>query len=128
VTVAAQQAAAKREEVSQDSIARVTMTGMKEWVDSAAKSLALRPDTGTTPASDTATATRAATQPAAQRTDSGATAPTRVPVAPTEFRDGARAPNTGTPVPTLAVVGALMVLAGALLRRRPTPATARRQR
>ncbi len=63
-TVAAQQAAARREEVAQDSIARITMTGMKEWVDSAAASLAIRPDTGTVPASDTAAATRRSTQPA----------------------------------------------------------------
>src|SRR5215210_3881102 len=65
-----QQAAARREEVAQDSIARVTMTGMKQWVDSAAASLAIRPDTGTVPASDTAVATRPSTQPATQRSDS----------------------------------------------------------
>jgi len=51
---AKQQAIAKREEVAQDSIARVTMTGMKEWVDSAANALAVRPDTTATPAADTA--------------------------------------------------------------------------
>ena len=127
-TVAAQQAAARREEVAQDSIARITMTGMKEWVDSAAASLAIRPDTGTVPASDTAAATRRSTQPTTQRSDSATATSGRSPVKATEFRDGARAPDTGTPVPTLAFLGALMVLAGALLRRRPTPAAARRSR
>ncbi len=58
----AQQAAAQqREKVAQDSVARVAMTGMKEWVDSASAALAIRPDTVPT-TSDTAVGTpRAAT-------------------------------------------------------------------
>ena len=61
----AQQAAAQqREKVAQDSVARVAMTGMKEWVDSASAALAIRPDTTPT-AADTALGTpRAATAPA----------------------------------------------------------------
>jgi cobalamin biosynthesis Mg chelatase CobN len=112
-----QQAAAKREEVVQDSIARVTMTGMKEWVDSAATALAVRPDTTATPAS-TSASSAAQAQHAPQRMDSATAAPNRQ-AAPTEFRDGARAPNTGTPVPTVALVGAVMVLLGVALRARP---------
>ena len=121
-----QQAAAKREEVVQDSIARVTMTGMKEWVDSAATALAVRPDTTATPASDSASAAAQGRQ-ASQRTDSATAAPNRQ-AAPTEFRDGARAPDTGTPVPTVALVGAVMVLLGVALRARPRPTEARARR
>jgi LPXTG-motif cell wall-anchored protein len=114
---AKQQAAVKREEVVQDSIARVTMTGMKEWVDSAATALAVRPDTTPTPASDSGSS-------AAQRRQ----APQRTDSATAEFRDGARAPNTGTPIPTVALVGAVMVLLGAALRARRRRAEVRAQR
>ena len=121
---AKQQIAAKREAVVQDSIARVTMTGMKEWVDSAANALAVRPDTSPVPANDSG----ASSQPQApQRTDSATATPGRT-AAPTEFRDGARAPNTGTSVPTVAVVGAVMLLVGVAMRRRPGDARARPRR
>jgi cobalamin biosynthesis Mg chelatase CobN len=123
---AKQQAAAKREEVVQDSIARVTITGMKEWVDSAATALAVRPDTTATPASDSASSAAQRRQ-APQRTDSATAAPNRQ-AAPTEFRDGARAPDTGTPVPTVALVGAVMVLLGVVLRTRPRRTAVRAQR
>lgn len=121
-----QQAAAKRQEVVQDSIARVTMTGMKEWVDSAAAALAVRPDTTATPASASGSSA-AQRQQAPQRTDSATAAPNRQ-AAPTEFRDGARAPNTGTPVPTVALVGAVMMLLGVALRVRPRRTEVRAQR
>jgi len=122
---AKQQAAAKREEVAQDSIARITMTGMKEWVDSAATALAVRPDTMATPASDSASSAAQRRQ-AAQRTDSAAAANRQA--APTEFREGARVPNTGTPIPTVALLGAVMVLLGVALRARPRRAEVRAQR
>ena len=57
---AQQQAAAQREQAVQDSVARVTMTGMKEWVDSAAAALAIRPDTVPTAADTTVGTTRSA--------------------------------------------------------------------
>ena len=117
------QAAAKREAVAQDSIARVTMTGMKEWVDSAASALAVRPDTTVLP-TDTSAAQR---QPSAPRPDSALASPGKQ-AAPTEFREGARAPNTGTPLPTVALAGAIMVLIGFALRRRPREAPARARR
>jgi hypothetical protein len=117
------QAAARREEVAQDSIARVTLTGMKQWVDSAAGSLALRPDTGTAPSE-----TAVPVAPTPSRADSAPTPVRRGTAAPdSAFRDGARAPNTATPAPTLALVGAVMVLAGVAMRRR-RPAHARSQR
>jgi MYXO-CTERM domain-containing protein len=122
---AKQQLAAKQEQVAQDSIARVTMTGMKEWVDSAANALAVRPDTSAVPANDSAATTTQ--QRAPQRTDSAVTTSSRT--TPTEFRDGARAPDTGTPVPTVALVGAVMLLLGvAMRRRRPGEARARSRR
>ena len=113
------QAAARREEVAQDSIARVTLTGMKQWVDSAAASLALRPDTGTVPVETPAQATA----PAAPRSDTVASAPPR-PAADTAFRDGARAPDTATQWPAVALGGGLLLLMGLALRPR-APAVAR---
>jgi len=118
------QAVARREEVAQDSIARVTLTGMKQWVDSAAAALALRPDTGTSPSE----APSQAPSSSSQRMDSAATTPARPAQSP-EFRDGARAPDTATQLPAFALGGAIMVLIGLGLRRRsPTVARARANR
>ena len=105
---------ARREEVAQDSIARVTLTGMKQWVDSAANALALRPDTGTTPAAESPVAPTAPAPP--QKADTASHHAAATPSA--EFRDGARAPNTATQMPAVALFGGLMVLAGFVLRRR----------
>ena len=116
------QAAAQREAAAQDSIARVTLTGMKEWVDSAANALAVKPDTAVTIA-DTALAPTP-TPAAQQRPDSTANR-TKTPRTADTFRDGARAPNTATPWPTLAALGFGLIAAGALLRRRLTPARPR---
>jgi len=88
------QAVARRQEVAQDSVARVTLTGMKQWVDSAAQSLALRPDTGTAPSETAVPATTAVPQ----RTDTPTAASAR-PAQTPEFRDGARAPDTATQLP-----------------------------
>ena len=106
----------RRAQVEQDSIARVTLTDMKQWVDSAAQALAVKPDTGAAPTtrSDTAAAVVAPATP--QRPDT--TAQNRPSQAATEFRDGARAPDTATSLPSFAVVGGAMVLAGVALRRR----------
>jgi hypothetical protein len=103
--------------VQKDSIARITMTNMKDWVDSAAASL------GTTVQPVTPdTAARQGTPPLA--------VPVR-PVAPaaptpergtTEFREGAPAPNTATPLPLVALLGALVFASGLwLLRPRRAP-------
>ena len=114
------QAAARREEVAQDSIARVTLTGMKQWVDSAAASLALRPDTGTAPVETPAQAPTPAAKPQA---DTAVATPPRA-ASETEFRDGARAPNTATQWPAVALGGALLLCMGLVMRRR-TPAVTR---
>ena len=107
------QAVARRQEVAQDSVARITLTGMKQWVDSAAQSLALRPDTGTTPSE---TAVPAATR-VDQRPDTSAGATAR-PAHTPEFRDGAKAPDTATQLPMFALAGAVLLLTGLVLRRR----------
>lgn len=114
-TDAKAQAAAQRDSAAQDSVARVTLTDMKSWVDSAAASLALRPDTGTVPA-DSATPATAVQEPSMQPRDTAA-ARRRIANAPPDFRAGARAPDTATQVPTVAVLGAVMILAGLALRR-----------
>jgi hypothetical protein len=106
------QAVARRQEVAQDSVAKVTLTGMKQWVDSAAQSLALRPDTGTAP-SETAVS---ANSQAAQRTDTSAA--TARPAQTPEFRDGAKAPDTATHLPMFALGGAALLVIGLVLRRR----------
>ncbi len=125
-TEPAQQAAAqRREQATQDSVARVTMTGMKEWVDSASAALAIRPDTVPT-AADTALGTpRAATSPA-PRTDSSATARASEPTP--EFRSGARAPDTATPFPAIGVAGAALILIGVAMKRRERTARVRMRR
>ena len=105
----------RRQEAARDSVARVTLTDMKEWVDSAAASLALRPDTAGAPA-DTGVA--APQPPAAPRASQSTRDARRADSAATEFRDGARAPDTATSVPTLALAGGLMILLGFALRRR----------
>ena len=108
--------AARRDAAAQDSIARVTLTDMKTWVDSAAAALALKPDTGIAPA-DSGAAANQVQRESMQPVDS-AVARRRIREAPPEFRDGARAPNTATRLPTVAALGVAMVLAGVALRRR----------
>jgi hypothetical protein len=124
-TEPAQKAAAqKREQAAQDSVARVTMTGMKEWVDSASAALAIRPDTVPTTA-DTAVGTpRAATSPA-PRSDSSAAARTQEPTP--EFKDGARAPDTATPIPAIGLAGGALILMGVAIKRRERLARSRAQ-
>jgi hypothetical protein len=118
----------RREQVVQDSIARVTLTGMTQWVDSAAAALAIRPDTGAIPASGAAAAPRPDSSSAANSRVTSQPAPGRPPAAPAEFRDGARAPDTATEIPTIALVGGVMVLIGVLVGRRPQGATTRPRR
>ena len=93
-----------------DSAVKVTMTNMKDWVDSAAATLGV---VAAPVATDTAQPpVAAAPAPVAQEP-----AP-RVPET-TEFREGAPAPNTATPIPMLALTGLVSLAAGLwLLRRR----------
>jgi hypothetical protein len=122
---AQQVAAQRREQAVQDSVARVTMTGMKKWVDSASAALAIRPDTVPTTA-DTALGTpRAATSPV-PRSDSSTTARTSEPTP--EFRNGARAPDTATPIPAIGLAGVVLILMGVAMQRRERAARVRARR
>ena len=93
-----------------DSVARVNLTNMKDWVDSAAVALTTVP---APVATDTALTGIPAAPPVTAR-DTAVRAATT-----TEFREGAPAPNTATPIPLLALLGVASLAAGLwLLRRR----------
>jgi LPXTG-motif cell wall-anchored protein len=107
VAAAAAQTIAER----RDSAVRVTMTNMKDWVDSAAATLGVAP---------APVVTDSAQPPVAAAPVLTAPAPpaTRTPET-TEFREGAPAPNTATPIPMLALAGLVSLTSGLwLLRRR----------
>jgi hypothetical protein len=98
VATPAQQAAAV------DSIARVTVTNMKAWVDSAAGDVVInRVDSTGRPVAATGPVTSGAATPAAESTAA--------------FRDGARAPDTATWLPLLVLVGTGAIGVGVLLLR-----------
>lgn len=82
---------------------RVAITNMKAWVDSAAGQVAGRHLTSTEVAPGTAGAT-------------GAAGTTRTTTR--SFREGSTAPDTATPLPTLALFGTSALAVGLLLLRR----------
>ena len=93
-------------EARADSIRRVQLSDMREWVDSAAVAIAAMPDTLTV------------------EVDSGEVVverpqPPRAPEPTTEFREGAPAPETATGLPLLALLGIGALGFGALLLGRP---------
>ena len=92
-----------------DSAARVTMTNMKDWVDSAAATLGV----SVAPV-DSAPAVVEALPvlPEPQAPPTAALASET-----TEFREGARAPDTATPIPLIALLGLLSMGAGIALLR-----------
>jgi LPXTG-motif cell wall-anchored protein len=97
---------------ARDSVARITLTNMKDWVDSAASSLGV-------PVAPAAGDTAAAALSTPQPPPVAPRQPTPAPHATTEFHEGAPAPNTATPIPLLAVLGISSLAAGLwLLRRR----------
>ena len=96
-----------------DSAAQVTMTNMKDWVDSAAASL------GVTVAPVDSARAPVDAPPAQPQTQAPAT-PARA-AETTEFREGARAPNTATPIPLIALIGLLAFAGGLVLLRSPRP-------
>ena len=96
---------------ARDSVARITLTNMKDWVDSAASSLGV-------PAAPAATDSAAMAAPVAAAPTAQAPAPVTPARGTTEFREGAAAPNTATPIPLLAVLGLSSLVAGVWLMRR----------
>jgi hypothetical protein len=89
------------------------MTEMREWVDSAAVSVAAAAPPPASPA-PAAQDTAVSTGSVGVESD---TVRAQVAVT-TEFREGAPAPATATPLPALALLGAASMLAGLVLRRR----------
>jgi hypothetical protein len=88
-----------------DSVARVAITNMKAWVDSAAGDVVVnRVDSAGRPVAATGPVTSGAATPA--RTESTAV-----------FRDGARAPDTATWLPLLVLIGTGAIGVGVLLLR-----------
>ena len=96
-----------------DSVAKVNLGNMKDWVDSAAATLGVPAAPAAPAVTDTAVRVPVAPAPAAH-------AENPVPArGTTEFREGAAAPNTATPIPLLALLGLTSLAAGLwLLRRR----------
>jgi len=88
-----------------DSASRMSLTNMKAWVDSAAGRSAPAPTVADTALANVDTTTLPPRQ---------STAPSR---GTTTFSNGAIAPNTATSLPTLLVIGALMLASGLLLFR-----------
>lgn len=87
-----------------DSVARMSITNMKEWVDSAAGvNTTVAAATDTTMASPSATATSAAPVP------NGSARST------TTFSNGAIAPNTASPLPLYLATGFASLSAGLVL-------------
>lgn len=87
-----------------DSTARVAITNMKAWVDSAAGDIVVnRADSTGRPVAATGPVTSGAATPSAESTAA--------------FRDGARAPDTATWLPLLVLIGAGAVGAGVILVR-----------
>lgn len=106
-----------------DSITRMSITGMKEWVDSAAGIAA----NDTTAAANTmATTSTATTQVASASSNASDRATT------TTFSNGAIAPNTASPLPAYLAAGFTSLGMGLLLlfrlRRRPLELSVKRRR
>ena len=95
------QAIVAEQRVRADSVARMTLTDMKAWVDSAA---------GAVEVSSGIVDTSAAAVPPA------ATPETRRPAnETTTFSNGAIAPDTASPLPLLALAGVVCLVIGAML-------------
>ena len=101
-----------------DSVARMSLTDMKTWVDSAAGT-----STQVATANDT---TMAAANPSAPTPQ----APSANAHSTTTFSNGAIAPNTASPLPAYLAAGLTMFSIGLFLvrRRRRAPVNARRER
>jgi hypothetical protein len=102
----------EQKQATADSVARVTITNMKAWVDSAAGDVVVnRTDSAGRPVA------------AGGPVTTGTTPTPRAanPESTTTFRDGARAPDTATWLPLLVLVGASAIGVGVvLLRWRPS--------
>jgi hypothetical protein len=109
---------AVQQKAQADSVAKLQITNMKTWVDSAAGVL---PAPSSSTASDSVAMTMPPTPaavPQAASTPPAATVPAAMPpasAADSAFTNGTRAPATATNFPMLLVLGGLMVFTGAVL-------------
>jgi len=92
-----------------DSVAKETLTDMKAWVDSAASTIAAVPR----PAVQDSVGTGMAAGP-----DTAARRTSRASSGDVAFQEGAKAPDTATPLPLMLVLGFGAVGAGLVLLRR----------
>ncbi len=101
-----------QQEAAADSIARVTITNMKAWVDSAAGDIVVnRVDSAGRPVAATGPVTTGSTTAGGNAATAESTK---------TFRDGAHAPDTATYLPLLVLVGTGALGVGVvLLRWRP---------
>jgi hypothetical protein len=85
--------------VRSDSVARMTLTDMKAWVDSAAGEVT----SATTDVDSTAAPVPPATEPRRPTTET------------TSFSNGAIAPDTASPLPFLVIAGSVCLLLGMVM-------------
>ena len=103
----AQTVAVAQERARADSVMRIKLTDMKAWVDSAAGTVAIP----TTAADPTATPTPVPTTPArdtAMLTSAAVDSANRL-------RHGAKAPNTASDLPLLALIGGIALAIGTVM-------------
>ena len=125
---------AEQQKAKVDSSVKQQLTDMKTWVDSAAGVAPLRTPSPSSAANDTL----AAKLPAAPTKPATRVARTQpLPPPPpviktpdtTRFVNGARAPSTATDLPTLLVLGGLLIFTGAtLVGAKPKPERVRTNR
>jgi hypothetical protein len=97
-----------QQRATSDSVARVTITNMKAWVDSAAGDVVVN-------RTDSAGRPVAATGPVTSGTTSTQTVASRESTA--AFQEGARAPDTATWLPLLVLLGTSAIGVGLILLR-----------
>jgi hypothetical protein len=100
----------EQQQTKADSVARVAITNMKAWVDSAAGDVVVnRTDSTGRPVAATGPVTAGAATPAARDTANREST--------TTFREGARAPDTATWLPLLVLLGTGAIGVGVVLLR-----------
>ena len=109
---------------SRDTSTAKRLAEMSAWVDSASVAMGIEPVAAESLAASVPADTTGdpLAGPPADTTGGPTTDSLQAPApsvqSPDEFREGAAAPDTATPFPMLALLGASLIAAGALLRRK----------